>query len=335
MTGLTHDSLGNGGSNLVRHQRAVNEVDFATAEGYESLLKNSAGNFLSDSRIDEFRSSLFPKINGIALTIGRVPTLDEFLPGGARHVISANGVTTDHAIDITKGQNQAYVRCFDIVLDVDAELNYGKTHIVDGYLVRRVNRFLNEAYAATIQNAAETWVGKIATSVPDPDIFLSRADVGIADLASRKIPNDENDVIGLFFELLGKGTLQGYQIFGLSQRDRYDCRALIARGSGALPPVPMTDAQLEIVEFKLHASLIVRDIEAEEKNSAEVKLIIAWDEGNITSPRFAFDDQGASHYRAGDIFPGVTRVFFDSNNGAEVQVLLLKSVIEGMSNSSN
>lgn len=115
---------------------------------------------------------------------------------------------TAHEIEFTRGQNQQYVRCFDLVIDVDAQLNYGKTHLTDRHLVGRINRFLDDAYGRTIQNAAAKFVGKILPPPDEHDIFLQRPDLASPNLVMRKEPRDENDVIALFFELAGRRHLK-------------------------------------------------------------------------------------------------------------------------------
>jgi hypothetical protein len=328
--GLAHDALGDGGQNLTRHFRAFNELVLTTPAQYESLLRNARGNL--PSNIDEYRSNLFPRINGLVLTIGRIPHLEQFLPAGARRVISANGTVTSHDLDVTRGRNQEYVRCFDLVVDVDAELNYGKTQITDMHLVGRIRRYVDDAYLATIQAGTGKWVGKIQTGPTPTDVYLGRPDLPAADLVTRKIPQDENDVIGLFFELLGRGALAGYQIFGLSQSDRYDGRALIIRhGSTEFPPMPPTDDGFDTVEFKLHAMAVVAEFESGEKSSNDIQVLVAWDEGSTLSPRFGFDDiTNSSLHSPDDVVPGATRVLVDTTTGTEIQVVLLSDLVDAL-----
>ena len=246
-------------------------------------------------------------------------------------MISVNGVATTHEVDLTRGRNQAYVRCFDLVLDVNAQLNYGKSQLTDTYLVNRIRRFVNDAYATTIQTAASTWVGRMVLPDPDEqnDFFLRRENLGILELAAKKVPRDENDVIALFFELLGREYLTGYQSFGLSQMDPYDGRFILRRsGDKTDPGIPADDRQLSAIEFKVTASSLIRDLEREAKNPLELKLVIAWDEGSSNSDQFGFADIEHSTYYPNRIYPGVTRYLQNTKSGAQIQVLLLKSIVE-------
>ena len=326
--GLYYHALGRGGMNLDRTWRGFNVQSYTDAEDYEKLITGRRGNL--PSKIEEYRERLFPKINGIILTIGRISVFDEFVPGRSQRVISANGVVTTHKVDLTRGRNQEYVRCFDLVIDTDAQLNYGKSQLTDNHLVSRLRHFVNDAYSATIQHAAGNWVGKM--DFPDDaeyDYFLRRPNLGIDELAIRKEPRDENDVIALFFELIGRGYISGYQVFGLSQRDPYDGRFLIKYKDDENDPAePLDDRQLTAVDFKVSASSVIRDLERETKDPRELKLVIAWDEGSSNSDRFGFADIEHSRYYPGKVYPGVTRYLQNTKSGAQIQVLLLKSVVD-------
>ena len=331
--GLFEQSLGRGGANLTRTWKGFNTCLYVDGEDYEKLVTDKNGEFPKAVKesIEEYRTRLFPRINGILLTIGRIPLFEDFLPGGSQRVISANGVTTTHEVDLTRGRNQEYVRCFDIVVDVNATLNYGKSQLTDNHLVNRIRRFVNDAYATTIQTAASNWVGKVKPPDDDEqhDFYLRRESLNISELAIKKVPRDENDVIALFFELLGKGYINGYQSFGLSQMDRYDGRFILRRsGDKTDPVIPEDDRQLSAVEFKVAASSLIRDLEREAKDPSELKLVIAWDEGPSNSDQFGFADIVHSRYYPDKVYQGVTRYLQNTKSGSQIQILLLKSVVE-------
>ena len=331
--GLFDESLGRGGTNLTQTWKGFNTCLYVDAEDYEKLLTGKNGEFSKavEESIEEYRERLFPRINGILLTIGQIPLLEEFLPGGSQRVISANGVVTTHEVGLIRGRTQSYARSFDLVIDVDAPLNYGKSQLTDNHLVSRIRRFVNDAYAATIQTAASNWVGRV--NLPDDDeqndFFLKRDDLGIPELAIKKVPRDENDVIALFFELLGRGYIEGYQSFGLSQMESFDGKFILRRsGDRTDPVIPADDRQLSAVEFKVIASSLIQDLEREAKNPRELKLVIAWDEGASNSDKFGFADIEYSRYNPDNVYPSVTRYLQDTRSGSQIQVLLLKSVVD-------
>ena len=326
--GLFEDQLGRGGRNLSPTHKGFNRLVFAEKEEYKRLISDRRGRMPND--IDEYEKHLFPRINGIVLTIGRILDFYEFLPGGSRRIISANGVVTTHSIDLTMGRNQQYVRCFDMVVDLDARLNYGKTQITDGHLVNRVRRYINDAYSRTIQNAAAGWVGAISDDDDEYeyDVFLNRPDLGLREYTLKKEPTDENDVIALFFELAGHGVLLGYQIFGLSQKERYDSRAVIRYdGKTNDPPIPQEDRHLRVVEFKVKASNVIADLLRGAKKAEDMHLLIAWEEGASSSDQFMFADIEHSRFHPNRKYPKAQKYLRDTKTGAQVQVLLLKDVV--------
>ena len=326
------ESLGLGGQGVSRTD-GFDKLEFASEEDYESLLKNRNGNL--PPSIEEYRRNLFRYINGISLTIGRIPEFERFLPGGSRRVVSANGIITNHEIDLTSGRNQEYVRCFDLIVDVDADLNYGKTHLTNTRLVKRVRDYINEVYTRVLQNATATWVGKMPEQSDngDREIFVGRPDLGLPDYVIRKTPRDENDVIALFFEMAGRGVFptDTYRIYGLSQQHRDDCRAAIRREEESEEVLaPTDDTRLRIIDFKVNAAEVMRDFELRRKLATELNLVIAWNQGDRESRDYAiYDIDQSTAYKASPtrVFPHVSKYIYDAREGAEVQVLLLEEVV--------
>jgi hypothetical protein len=150
-----------------------------------------------------------------------------------------------------------------------------------------------------------------------------------ADFTTRKTPRDENDVIGLFFEMAGRGLFPNYRVFGLSQKDTYDCRAAIRRETESEKTLePADDSKLRIVEFKIHAVDAIRDFERSQKFSREIDLLVAWDIGSYESKNYTvYDIDQSEAYKAGLVFPGVSKYIYDSREGSEVQILVLEEII--------
>lgn len=328
------DALGNGGSGLTRTASGFNVTTYVGADDYKKLLKNTKGEYPSKEEMDRFERLLFPKINCIKLTIGRIPQLSQYLPHGARRVLSANGVVTEHDLEITSGKNQQYVRCVDLVIDLDAELNYGKTQITNGPLVGLVREFVNEAYRRTVQNAAAAFVGKIAEHDDDEpqDVFWARPDLkpAVVDVL-RKQPCDENDVIALFVALVASKLLTGYAIYGFSQSDRYDSRMVIQRDCDPADLlVNHLEKDLRTVEFKVLVASIIRDIESDDKDIGDMHLLVAWDQGSLQGTRFSLESiEHSDAYKASPkkVFAGATHYLNDNKSGKQLQVLLLSELI--------
>ncbi len=328
---IFNDKLGRGGSNLERTD-GFNILTFDSVEGYESLITNKRGNL--PGKIDIYKKHLFNRINAIYLAIGRIPDFEIYLPGGSRRLISCNGIVTSHNIDLTRGQNQAYVRCFDLIVDVDAQLNYGKTQLTNTRLVGWIRDYINDAYVSVIQTAAGEWVGKLPNAIDheDQEGFLDKADLDLPEYTTVKVPRDENDVIGLFFEMAGRGLFPDYKVFGLSQRNQYDCGAAIKREKDSNTVFqPSDNNDLRTVEFKVKASDVIRDFDRLTKYSRDIDLVIAWDEGNHSSRNYAIYDIDQSRAYAASpkrVFPGASKFIYDTKQGSEVQVVLLKDLVD-------
>jgi len=325
------EKLGNGGNNLLLTASGFNVTKYTDKEEYLLLLRDAKG-LLPEG--NERYDNLFNKTNCITVTIGRIPDFERFLPNGSRRVLSANGVVTGHDIDISSGRNQQYVRCIDIVFDLDAELNYGKVHITNTYLVNATRQFINDAYRRTLQTAAGTFVGKITVPPDDreKDKFWHRDSLIVDDLPIKKIPSDENDVISIFSALLGSGKIEGYSIYGFSQYDTYDARMIAKRECDRddLLDIPKEE-ELRVVEFKLHASQIIRDFLSQVKNISDIHLLIAWDIG----PGFPkggyniIEIEHSLYYQESPkkVFPAVTHYVHDSRTNKELQVLILSEYL--------
>jgi hypothetical protein len=329
------DKLGRGGSEIRRTAKGVNHLILSTPDEYASLLinRNGAARTQEEFYPNEFAERLYEAINGITLTIGRIPDFERCLPGGSRRLISANGVVTSHDLNVETGTNQQYVRCIDLAIDVNAKLNYGKTHLTDRHLVGRITRYVNAAYGAVLSHAAAEFVGKFKPPDDESDAFLSRVDLGLEGYVLRKVPTSEQDVIALFFEMAGHNVFGSYRIFGLSSKDTYDARAGIATEAkpAELAHNPTDERDLAVVEFKHTASEIVRDFLAGAKDPADLNLLIAWREGSSPSDHYIFEDiKHSDDFKRNPsrVFAGVERYIEDSRTGNQVQVLLLDKLVK-------
>lgn len=332
---IFEDALGHGGTGLSRTASGFNVTKYLHTDDYKKLLRNKKGELPPADELARFEKRLFPKINCIKLTIGRIPQLNQYLPHGSRRVLSANGVVTEHDLEIVSGRNQQYVRCVDLVIDLDAELNYGKTQITNGPLVGLAREFVNEAYRRTIQDAAAAFVGKIVSDSDDEpmDQFWARPNMSPSVVAElRKQPRDENDVIALFAALISTKQLNGYLVYGFSQSDRYDSRMIVHRECD--PPNLLDNPQekdLRTVEFKVSASSIIRDIESDAKDIGDMHLLIAWDQGSMQGTRFSLESiEHSNAYKSSPkkVFSGAMHYLNDNKSGKQLQVLLLRHFID-------
>jgi Histidine kinase-, DNA gyrase B-, and HSP90-like ATPase len=113
-------------------------------------------------------------------------------------------------------------------------------------------------------------------------------------------PQQEQDVIALFHELLGTGILRGYRFFGTSQNDRYDSlffmeylnddKVLFNTTSQRLGvnrgyKLPYT-TEPKVLEYKYTFDSLVDDFEKEEKFAKQIDLVVCWTAGTTFKSKF-------------------------------------------------
>lgn len=338
------DHLNLGGKNM--REKVVNKFHFSILASkklaggkfdysdYEKLLEDSSGDLPDPEIMKMYRDKLFPHINGIVLTIGHIPHFDRYLPGGSDKIISCNGIVTDHDIKITGGRNIDYTRrCFDLIIDVDAKLDYGKKSLARNkynYLLKYVSDYADSAYKRVIQTAAKKWTGRqIIDNYEDEDLYVKREDIGLEDFVLKKEPKDENDVIALFFEMCGKGIISFdyYRVFGLSSKSKYDGKAALRTEKDDKKKLdPEDDTKLKNIEFKIHASSLIEDFKDDMKEAKDLELLVAWDIGK-SNKSSEYDLYKIEDTELKKVFPRATWVI-KSLQGKRIQVILLKDIVD-------
>jgi len=126
-------------------------------------------------------------------------------------------------------------------------------------------------------------------------------------------PQQEQDVVALFHELVGAQILRGYRFFGTSQNDRYDSlffmdysaddgvlfNATAQRlGISRLFKLPYT-TEPKVLEYKYSFDSLVDDFEKEEKFAKQINLVVCWNSGSHYKSKFYLQpllvgDEGSS-----------------------------------------
>ena len=330
-TNIINMPYGPGGINLANTE-GFNVRLFKQSSDYELLLQNSAGE-VKTSAIEIYRNQLFPKINFLYIAFGRIATFEAFLPNGTQRIISSNGTPTRDILNISKGKHQQYVQCLDLIIDIQDNLNYGKTHLIDHQLVKLINDYINDAYVAVLQKAISAWVAQpepslTGTGMPQNSFRISQPNLSLANYAVFKEPYGEQDVIALFFEMIGRGVFQSpfFRSYGISIHETYDGRGLLIPNSQTAFPQVNNDTQLQIIEFKVNASDIIIDFEQGTKDIKSVNLVICWEYGNFSPPYALFDTSlVVPPHQFPLLYPKVTKVISDSK-GTLLQVICLREI---------
>lgn len=324
------------GGNIGRYNdNYVYVAKFTSRDGYNSLLRNPH----LRSPVDLARyERLFEQLGGFYVVIGARPVLTKYLLGPPRQFISANGVPSAHILSgPTRGGEASYVsNNIHFIADLRARLNYGKQTIANPRLVGLMSRYFDDAVRATLKNVASSLVGlQIGTSSAD-DIegeeiekdILQRPDLAGDRLAFKKVPYDENALIAIFSELVGRELLKGYNLFSLHQRARYDGRGIMKLSSQEAAPTPNNDADLRNIEFKLRLRDLISDFEEEAKFPSELSLIVTWED---SLPPAMVDYQVVDIENTPDAdrsMDEVTKCLHCKRHGRYIQLLVIKDVID-------
>jgi hypothetical protein len=130
-------------------------------------------------------------------------------------------------------------------------------------------------------------------------------------LALVSSPQQEQDVIGLFHELIGANLLRGFRIFGTSQSERYDSLFFMEYDGDVLfrPHVchlgirrdyslPYT-TEAKVLEYKYTFDSLMDDFDKEEKFEKQVDFVVCWTPGSRFRSRYYLQplligDEGSS-----------------------------------------
>lgn len=314
-----------------------------TKEHFYSLLKNPALRKRPD--VGRYEKLLFDRITGIYIVIGalRGETLRPYIVEDPAQFIAASGVPTKHLIQnptITAG----YLEPLHFIVNVKEKPNYGKQMISNMRLVGMINEFFRDAYSATLRNLVSNVVGREkfppTTSADDVEQIeeietkvLARNDIGLKDLSFIKEPYDENAVIAIFYELIGRGYLKGYRTYTLSSKTPYDGMGVMKLAGQTDFPQPKRDSDLKFFEFKLRLSQLLEDFAEARKDPRQLTLIVVWeDDFSAVKDRFSDYEVVDIEYTsdADRAMDGVMKCLDCKEHRRQIQMLVLKEFIEAI-----
>lgn len=196
----------------------------------------------------------------------------------------------------------------------------------------RERREDEEVELENLQNAAIN--GGSPLDLPRPQVALL------------KEPREEQDVVALFFNLLGTGHIKGYKFFCTKIARQYDGIGYfeLDRTSDILynadsNPLGIPEESFgnqstkrstirNFIEFKVSTDDLVRDIRNGDKQLRDIKWLICWKKGTLhTREGMSIDEILDENQRGHREFYGVTDVMRDAV-GTTVHVIRLEKVIE-------
>jgi hypothetical protein len=165
--------------------------------------------------------------------------------------------------------------------------------------------------------------------------------INATQLALISEPQQEQDVIGLFHELLGVGLLRGYRIFATSQSETYDSLYELDYPSEASysfekanRPLGVADRYLgtstepRVLEYKYDFDGLLEDIEQEVKSLSHIHLVVCWTASSHYRDKFFFrsllvGDEGSERIH----FGATHQAFTESSTELAFEVIVLKDLL--------
>jgi len=159
-------------------------------------------------------------------------------------------------------------------------------------------------------------------------------------------PQQEQDVIALFHELLATGLLKGYQIFATSQHETYDSLYALSypdsdefrfernsRPLGVTYQMIPYETEPKVLEYKYDFDSLIDDLEAESKSAEHINLVVCWTTSKRYKDRFFFrplliGDGGSERTHFGATHQAVS----ESSQEVRFEVLILKDLLAYLSN---
>ncbi len=278
--------------------------------------------------------TVLEKINGMYLVIGQRTYLANYFHIEPKQHISINGLPTNISLNLPHGA-LSYLNNVYVVLDADYPLGFGKRNlpsrskgIIDAFfldawnILRRVAPLVVGQREGTDPSQLPVWdKEEELENYEDRDNLL-----GPLPLSFKTTPHEEQEVVALFFELVGRKLLKGYFPFRVGgNRATYDALFLIDQDESEKLLRDIRPRELKTVEFKFQLSGLIQDFTEEMKFLDDIDLVVCWEndcddelEYNIHS----LEREGIPP------FPGAQLRIQKGTNTC--QVLVLKEFIESL-----
>ncbi|WP_263378704.1 ATP-binding protein [Granulicella paludicola] len=157
-------------------------------------------------------------------------------------------------------------------------------------------------------------------------------------------PQQEQDVIALFHELVGAQTLRGFRFFATSPIDRYDSLFMMdyrkedsiywesqSQRLGISRDFPEGQTEPKTLEYKFSLDGLVADFGKELKFVQHINFVVCWTAGKAYRERFTLEsllvgDEGSTR----QIFGSTHKAFVDGSSQPIFEVLVLEDLMNWM-----
>jgi hypothetical protein len=162
------------------------------------------------------------------------------------------------------------------------------------------------------------------------------------------VPQQEQDVIALFHELVGSGVLRGYRFFSTSQSERYDSLYLAEfpdadgyiydeennrLGISGEHTFPF-DSPPRVLEFKFDFDALVKDFDKDIKFAQHIDLVICWQASRAYKEKYFFNSLLIGDEGQGRLNFGATHQAIPSGSRSpDFEVIVLQDMMKFLSDS--
>jgi hypothetical protein len=338
---------------MIVTQRGINRRTVVSHKFYEP---GTFGNFRPDTTIwvrritdsQEIRELLPPrvrsnhddllqKVNGVYLAMSVISNMRKFFFSTPPRFISVNGTPSDHLLP-NPVVNTLYANYVFCIIDVDSTLNYGKLQTTNRRLIHECGQLYLDIYRHAVIKIGEKVIGThieadtSSRGVQGTTNIIGLPDLGIAS-SLKKEPADENALIALFFDLLGRGVIRDYEFYSLHAKRKYDATAMMKTASMQAIPRPTNDNDLKNIEFKLLVSDLIEELEDGKKTLAELTLIVVWEDDITGNPNAPSQYEVIPIEDSSDrdsSFNRVNKCLFYRGTGIERQMIVVKDLVQAL-----
>ncbi|HMU47354.1 MAG TPA: ATP-binding protein [Chitinophagaceae bacterium] len=297
--------------------------------------RQSDGTFLlePDLALLSKHSRVINILNGIYLLIGQRPYVSKYFQIATKQLLSVNGLPTNIVLSPPRGA-LSYLNNVHILIDVDTKLGFGKRNIA-GRTMGMINHFFVDIWSM-IRKVAPEIVGLREGKDPT-DIQVWNKEEEYANYLHqdnflknlpfywKTIPKEEQEVISIFFELLGRKVLTGYYPFRMGVNSTYDGLFYVDESGKDNIPSTFQARLLKTIEFKRNLSELSKNFEEESKFLADIDLAICWINDCSDDDQYSVTSLERDNIRP---LPGATLRIRKGTQ--QCQVIVLKELLENL-----
>lgn len=180
----------------------------------------------------------------------------------------------------------------------------------------------------------------------DKNSIVLKSESGYLSMLSK--PQQEQDVIALFHELVGLSVIKGYQFFATSQNERYDSLYQLSyndedhfRFSKENRPLGVDNglvfpfqSEPRVLEYKYDLDALIRDFSSETKYPKHVNLVVCWSAEKQWREKYFLNSLLVGDEGGARLAFGATHQAFPDSGGSQpdFEVVILEDLLNFLIN---